>query len=357
MIYAAARHRRAPAPRQPLVPLVRGSLTHVNALAVCSAVTALFWPEPVTQSVADLAAVRFPSELGPASGPVELVAVQAPVVWSDVQVPLVRTTLRNVGEEPVRARAWWLLGTPNDPKPWETPRGHGAPVDVTLAPGETSEVELPVSDLPQAGTWRLSVWVHTVERDRMSRSSDETSTHSHGSGTAPYVTVLSTDEGVLRLSPPGREAALTGLEVGEPLEAGANGEAEGDHAVVSVRSASAQPVYVEVQCYLAPPGTNEPWLAPEAVLSETVTATVEPNPHTVPCVFPELPAGGSWQLSAFARLPGRDDERSHQDGLYVQQAIELGEPSEGEVPAAPHEEETSEPVSPTTPPPSFGAPR
>ncbi len=340
MSEAFARHRRAPVPWRQRVPWPPRSLTRVNLLAFCSATAVLFWPDAPSVSVADVVSVQLPRETGEPLGPVELVSVQAPVVWSDVRAPTVTTTVRNTGDEPVDARVWWLLAAPRDLAPWENTRGRSVPVDVSLPAGEAVELELPVAEPPTAGSWRLSVWAHVVP----ATGDDELTSHSHGAAAFPDVTVLRTGDDVLRLSPPGREVALTGLEatgrlVGDDAGAESGGEVGGEFGdeagdgattarrvdgYVALRSATVQPVHVEVQCYLAPPGTAEPWRAESVIASETVTTTVEAEPRTVPCRFPELPAAGSWELSAFARLPGLDHARGHQDGLYVQSAIVRG---------------------------------
>jgi hypothetical protein len=288
----------------------------IAVLAVCSALVAtVAWPEHDRPTVAETAFLQLVRPADRPSGPVAVTGVEGRTIWLDAG-SVVTAMVKNNGERPVTARVWWLLADPEAERPWVAPTGQGKPERLRLDAGESARIELPVADPPSPGVWTLSLWAHTVQGDRTKPS--------HGVNASPLVTVLPTDPDIYRLDEPGRYAIINLVEPVGRLVSGDDREVSGPDALVSVQSATQQPIHLELRCYLALPGTAEPWEAAEAVGSYVSEVRVTSGAATVgSCRFPSIPKQGEWQLSAFVRRAGGAD--SHEDGLYSRRRLGLGD--------------------------------
>jgi hypothetical protein len=289
----------------------------IPVLAVCSALVATAaWPERDRPTVAETAFLQLVRPADRPSGPVAVTAVEGRTIWLDAG-SVVTATVKNNGDGPVTAKVWWLLADPESEQPWVSPAGRGKPERRRLAAGESARIELPVADPPSPGVWTLSLWAHTVQGDRTKPS--------HGVNASPLVTVLPTDPDIYRLDEPGRYAILNLVEPVGRLVSGDDRGVGGPDALVSVQSATQQPIHLELRCYLAPAGTAEPWEVDEAIGSYVSEVRVTPGAPTVgSCRFPSIPREGEWQLSAFVRRAGSTDS-GHEDGLYSQRRLGLGD--------------------------------
>ncbi len=295
-------------------------------LAVVSVGVALAWPTspPVAQAASPELHLFDPVD--PPDGPVRIAGVSGGVTWSDRGSSVAVDLTNQRSGRPVVARVWWLLADPRSSAPWEAPAAEGRHVEVTLAPGRTTRVEVPATGDVPPGAWSLSLWAHSV--------SGGESTHSHGVGVGPLVTVLPTDPQVRRISEPDGRAALTVVEPVGRLVTGEPGDAAvGPDALLSLRATTQQPVQVQVRCYLAEPGTAEPWKHDTAVAStarEVELAGQEPQVSS--CSFDRLPGAGVWELSAFVRRGGEGAAGRHEDGLYSRRTVRLAGDCAGALP-------------------------
>lgn len=287
----------------------------VALLAALSGVLAVLSPVTQSPSEPDSTVARLVQPVDPPTGPVEITDIDAPVTWSDSTATSVTVEVHNRSSKPVDADVWWLLAEPGDARPWVQPASHGKARRVKLDPKETAAVVVTTDGNPRPGAWTLSLWAHTVDDDRTMPS--------HGTNVTPLVHVLPTHPDVFRLADPGEHAAIMVVEpVGRLLGSEVHG---GPDALVSVRSTTQQPAHVELRCYLAPPGTAEPWRHNDAIGSYVEQVSVEiGKPKAATCAFPEVPDGGEWELSAFIRRVGGNEARSHEDGLYARRAVLFG---------------------------------
>lgn len=298
-----------------------GRMVRMVVIAVLAASSALVataaWPErdrrPVVAETASLQLVR-PADRP--SGPVAVTAVEGRTIWSDAG-SVVTATVENRGDSPVAAEVWWLLADPEQERPWTSPTGRGKPERVRLAARESVRLHLPVAEAPSPGMWTLSLWAHTVQGGR--------TVPSHGVNASPLVTVLPTDPDVYRLDEPGQHAVLNLVEPVGRLVSGDDRAMGGPDALVSVQSTTQQPIHLELRCYLAPPNTAEPWGNDKALGSYVSEVRVTPGTSVVgSCRFASVPEKGEWQLSAFIRRAGGGGS-GHEDGLYSQRRISLGD--------------------------------
>jgi hypothetical protein len=282
-----------------------------------AAVAAAAWPRhhrPVV--AAETASLRLVRPADRPSGPVAVTGVEGRTIWSDAG-SLVTALVENRGKRPVTAAVWWLLADPEQERPWVSPAGRGKPERVRLDAGETARVAIHVAQAPSPGVWTLSLWAHTVQGGR--------TVPSHGVNATPLVTVLPTNPDVLRLGEPGVHAILNLVEPVGRLVSGDDREVSGPDALVSAQAATQQPVQLELRCYLAPPGSAEPWRNDAAVGSYVSEVNVTPGAATVgSCRFPQIPRKGEWQLSAFLRRAGSADS-GLEDGLYSRRRLSLGD--------------------------------
>ena len=305
--------------QRPAGPTAR--LVMIAVLAVCSVLVAtVAWPKHERPEIAETAALQLVRPADRPSGPVAISAVQGRTTWTDAG-SVVTATVENRGEQPVTAEVWWLLADPKDKQPWVAPAGRGKPERVRLEAGARVRMELPVAQAPSPGVWTLSLWAHTVQGDRTKPS--------HGVNATPVITVLPSNPDVYRRGEPGRNAVLSLVEPVGRLVSADDREVGGPDALVSVRSATQQPIHLELRCYLAPPDTAEPWKAGEAVGSYVSELDVTPGAPTIgSCRFPTIPEEGEWQLSAFVRRPG-GAAGGLEDGLYSQRRLSFGDGPKG----------------------------
>jgi hypothetical protein len=289
-------------------------ITVLAASSVLLAATA--WPRHHRPTVAETASLQLVRPADRPSGPVAVTAVEGRTTWSDAG-SVVTARVENRGKRPVTAEVWWLLADPEEKQPWVSPAGRGKPERVHLVAGQSVRIEIPVAVAPSPGVWTLSLWAHTVQGDRTKPS--------HGVNASPLVTVLPSNPEVYRLGEPGRHAFLNLVEpVGRLVSRGDRG-VSGPDALVSVQSATQQPIHLELRCYLAPPDTAEPWEDGKAVGSYVSEVRVTPGAAIVgSCRFPAIPVQGEWQLSAFIRRAGGADG-GHEDGLYSQRRLRPGD--------------------------------
>jgi hypothetical protein len=292
-------------------------LVMIAVLAVSSVLVAtVAWPKHERPVVAETAALRLVRPADRPSGPVAITAVEGRTTWTDAG-SVVTATVENRGEQPVTAEVWWLLADPTEKHPWVAPAGRGKPERVRLVAGTSVRMEIPVAQAPSPGVWALSLWAHTVQGDRTKPS--------HGVNATPPITVLPSDPDVYRLGEPGRNAVLNLVEPVGRLVSGDDREVGGPDALVSLRSATQQPIHLELRCYLAPPNTAEPWKDDEAIGSYVSEVEVTPGAPTIgSCRFPSIPEEGEWQLSGFVRRPGGAGS-GLEDGLYSQRRLSLGD--------------------------------
>jgi hypothetical protein len=295
----------------------KARLALIAVLAGISAlVTTAAWPEHDRPGIAETASLQLVRPADRPSGPVAVTAVEGRTIWSDAG-SVVTATVENRGQGPVTAEVWWLLADPEEEQPWVSPAGRSKPERVHLAAGKSIRMKLPVAGTPSPGVWTLSLWAHTMRGDR--------TVPSHGVNASPLVTVLPTDPDVYRLGDPGQHAVLKLVEPVGRLVSGGDRAVSGPDALVSVQSATKQPIHLELRCYLAPPGTAKPWEDDEAVGSYVSEVDVTPSTAIVgSCRFPSIPMKGEWQLSAFLRRAG-GAESGHEDGLYSQRRLRPGD--------------------------------
>jgi hypothetical protein len=288
-----------------------------TSLAVTAAVSiltaALWWPSPDAVVTASTDAAKLVQPADEPTGPVEITGVATSVTWADSSIPPVRVEVINHAQRPVTAKVWWLLAAPDQTRPWQDPRATSRTVTVKLASSGTTTVVVPGPRRVPTGAWSLSLWAHTVTDPHRTKPS-------HGVAVTPTVNVLPTDPDVYRLTEPGPHAALG---VVEPVGRLAGlPDASGPDALVSVSATTSEPVQVQLRCYLARPGTAEPWTRRHPIGSYVTAQHIEPGvPESMGCRFADLPRHGTWQLSAFLRLPGADGRHAHEDGLYARRPV------------------------------------
>jgi hypothetical protein len=292
-------------------------LVMVAVLAVSSVVLAtVAWPERDRPPVAESSALQLVRPADRPFGPVAVTGVEGRTTWTDAGAA-VTATVKNLGKEPVTAEVWWLLNDPGRKRPWVSPAGRGKTVRVHLDAGMSVRMEIPAAKAPSPGVWTLSLWAHTVQGD--------TTKPSHGVNAEPVITVVPSDPDVYRLGQPGRNAVLNLVEPVGRLVSGDDRTLGGPDALISVQSATQQPIHLELRCYLAPPETAEPWEDDEAIGSYVTAVDVAPGGPTVgSCRFPSIPEEGEWQLSAFVRRPG-SAARGLEDGLYSRRQLSFGD--------------------------------
>lgn len=132
---------------------------------------------------------------GPARGPLELEGASISQPEPDTQTVALNLTVRNRGQQPVDGSAFWLLSRYTDPQPYAAPYWHSEWLPIAgVAPGATQSVSWTDSIGLPAGTYGLSLWVHTDQPTG--------SEHSHGSLVIP-LTLQTDTRHVLRHGPPG----------------------------------------------------------------------------------------------------------------------------------------------------------
>jgi len=296
-------------------------------------VAATIWPQLEVASTATSSRAELVRPAPPADGPVRIVDAATSTVWSDHDVAPVKISVSNTSSRAVSARVWWLLAAPGTATPWVKPAARGRPRTIELEAGETRTVGVGASRAVPTGAWTLSLWAHTV------RDNGKTQ-HSHGAATTPTVHVLPTHPDVYRVGEPGGYTALTVVEpvgrlVGIDTETGPD-------ALVSVRATTTQPVAVQLRCYLAPQGTQEPWRSARSYGSHISSGHVEPGaPQAMGCRFPRFPRAGTWELSAFIRLGDADRAGGHEDGLYARGLVDMGGARDDALAAGEGADETS----------------
>ena len=285
------------------------------ALLALSVVATMQWPQAPHSRLPETSIVSLAIPTDAPTGPVEIVGVSASPVWSDSLLPKVTVSVRNLRAEAVTTDVWWLLAPVGKPDPWNGPASRGVPTRIRLAPLETTAVNVAADGVPPEGTWTLSLWAHSVQ--------NQNTEHSHGAATTPIVHVLATHPDVSRLTQPGEHAVLTSLQPAGRLR-GTGSDSGSPDALVSVQATTQQPVGVELRCYLAPSGVNEPWTEPRAFGSGVEHLLADGSGRQQgTCRFPHLPAGGQWQLSAFLRTEGGEAGGAHEDGLYLRQPLRV----------------------------------
>lgn len=289
----------------------RARLVAVVALAVIAAGGSLAWPDTSRTPPNETSALRLVQPADKPSGPVEITSIGADTTWSD-KGAVVSVQLTNHSDRAATAEVWYLLADPTTTRPWRAPVGAGEPTKVDLRAHQSIEVQVPVKQQPEPGAWTLSLWAHTLDGKRTSPS--------HGVAATPLVHVLPTSPDVYRLGEPGKHAALTVVEPVGRLVGGT--DTAGPDALVSVQSSTQQPVHVELRCYLAEPGTPEPWNDRGTIGSYVVQVPLPVGaPEVASCKFPSVPDEGEWELSAFLRRSGDTNPGNHEDGLYSRRTL------------------------------------
>lgn len=288
----------------------------VAVLAVAAAGASAAWPDTSTPPPNETSKLHLVRPADKPSGPVEITSVDARTTWTD-KGSSVAVEVANRSGQPVTAEVWYVLADSDKTRPWAAPVGAGEPTRIDLAARGRAEVQIPVKSAPRPGVWTMSLWAHAAD--------DKGTVPSHGVAATPLVHVLPTVPDVYRLGEPGERAVLTVLEpVGRLV--GGDGSV-GPDALVSVQSTTQQPVEVELRCYLAEPGTAEPWKDADAVGSYVVKVSLsDAVPEMASCKFRSVPRDGEWELSAFVHRSGTPDTASHEDGLYSRQAVRFRNP-------------------------------
>jgi hypothetical protein len=131
----------------------------------------------------------------PASGPLVLVSLAVSNDAPQTQTVSVDATVLNRGTKAVAGQAFWLVSRFTDPEPYRAPFWRSDWLDIaTLAPGESRAVSWTRGIGLPAGTYGLSIWVHS--------DGPAGSEHSHSSFNIP-LTLVPPASHVQRASPPG----------------------------------------------------------------------------------------------------------------------------------------------------------
>lgn len=272
------------------------------------------WPEGGTSHLPDTTRLALPTT-DPPDGAVEIVGVEAGALWTDAQPATVAISVRNNDDEPVRAEVWWLLATPGVAKPWVDPGDRGRPERVTLEAGASETVLVESAGAPPVGVWSLSLWAHELDGRRR--------VHSHGAGAAPWVNVVSTGTGLVRLAEPGGRAVIHSVRPGSRL--GGSPAVSGGDVEVALQATVQDPAVVQVRCFLTDRPEAEPWLDGDAVVSGMKELLLDgPVVRTASCAFDELPTHGRWTLSAVAWRQAGFVPGDPEDGVRAEAPVTIG---------------------------------
>jgi hypothetical protein len=139
-----------------------GWLSWVAFVAVVAIAVSLarMWTTPPTPPTAAMVGLKLARDR-PASGPVQIDAIQTSMLWSRSEHAHADVAVRNDKGYPIAARVWWIVGHVGDPHPWVDPVLLSSTVSVTLAPHTQAMVPVSAANLPPDGTYALSAWVHT----------------------------------------------------------------------------------------------------------------------------------------------------------------------------------------------------
>jgi len=137
----------------------RSWVTFVIVIAIAVSLAQL-WTTPPTPPTAAMVGLKLARDR-PASGPVQISAIQTTMLWSRPRHARAVVALQNNKGYPVTARVWWIVGHVGDPHPWVDPVLLSSTASVTLGPHAQAMVPVGDAKLPPDGTYALSAWVHT----------------------------------------------------------------------------------------------------------------------------------------------------------------------------------------------------
>jgi hypothetical protein len=218
------------------------------------------------------------------SGPVSIRAVYAPSLWAEDSEPDVRVAVANRGATTVQAEIWWLLANVNDLHPWAHPSVSSPHERITLAPGQDQIVSVAGDGRAAvAGTFSLSVWVHTGRPGAASA----TLTHSDGGAANTPITVQRASPTIQRRFAPSSSIQVTGCTA-------ITRSASVTKLIAQVTNFGVQTADIETWSYVAPSTDDNPWLNAQTTRSATQTTTLDPGASaTLALVSPTPTRSGS----------------------------------------------------------------
>lgn len=309
---ARSRRRRSQAgTRTRSRALVLGAAALVVVLAVGAVV---LWPRPAPTGPG-ARGLHIDDSVRP-TGPVEIIGADALLIWQPTPDTPVTMTVRNRTGAATRARVWWSLAAPSEPRPWEHNAMQALPVEIDLDghAQERIDVRIPPGILTD-GYYRLSLWAHAY---------DETAAaweHSDGRSVIGAIQVMEPAADLLHVAATSEELWVRSVSLPGTWVAG-----ERVRVHVSVVNARPEPRVVRLWWYLAPPDTADPWEAAGAVRSEEVTIGVDGGAMTgIDVPIDALPNAGRYQFSVWLH-ESRADGSEPADGAFGTEPVTVVTP-------------------------------
>lgn len=104
------------------------------------------------------------SHVGGTSAQLWIQQVSGPRSWHAGEPATVTVQVANAAPTLASVQVWWFLSPTASAVPWEVPGSvQSETVAGTADPGGVTELAVPVARLPDAGTYRLTVWLHQQE--------------------------------------------------------------------------------------------------------------------------------------------------------------------------------------------------
>jgi hypothetical protein len=246
------------------------------------------------------------------AGPMSIVGVSSELLWAADKIPQTSIMVRNTSRAFVRAKTWWILAGVDDTEPWNDPALESTHVEVDLD-GHASEavaVPAPSDAVVKPGVYRLSLWV------QVANPATGQLVHSDGRAMLGNVEVLAATPELTHVGGSSPDVWLHDVRAPGSWTVGRQAQVQ-----VEVANGSSQTKAIQVWWFLAPHNNPEPWTAPDAVQSTTVSATIAPGRIVeLDVPMPHAPSAGQYALSVWLHELTPTGSL-HEDGVQMDQPI------------------------------------